>query len=217
MIEYMEQLSLSEQEQVKKTIQDLFKQTCILKIKYDPESLVAKDNPRYHVCNKHRTFIEEYLHILGCELRHDSQEHIFQLTGEGVPMLRLSLSTTKVLLLLKMIYRDKIMGEGLHASVTNLQEIRTYGVNTGLLRERLSVGEWREALRVLKVHQVIELSRAVPDMEDDTPIYIYSTINLYCPSKQINELLERYGEENSDTEEEWEDEDQEGIQTIMFD
>ena len=37
-------------------------------------------------------------------------------------------------------------------------------------------------------------------MEDNTPIYIYSTINLYCSSAMINELLEAYKEE-ADTDE----------------
>lgn len=39
----------------------------------------------------------------------------------------MSLMTTKLVILLKMIYRDKIMGEGLHATTTNLAEIREYG------------------------------------------------------------------------------------------
>lgn len=216
MFEYMSQLSQTEQENVKKVIKDLFRQSCILKIKYDPETLVAKDNGTYHTCNKHRAFIEDYLQVLDCELQHDSQEHIFRLVGEGVPLLRLSLTTTKILLLLKLIYKDKILGEGLHASVTNVREIRTYGMNTGLLTGKLTVGEWNEALNVMKRHQILEIAGAVSNLEDDTPLYIYSTINMYCPAKEINALIKRYkGEEEE--EEAAEDEGEEGIQTAMFD
>lgn len=216
MFEYMNQLSQTEQENVKKVIRDLFRQTCILKIKYDPETLVAKDNGTYHVCNKHRAFIEDYLQMLDCELQHDSQEHIFRLTGEGVPLLRISLTTTKILLLLKLIYKDKILGEGLHASVTNLREIRTYGMNTGLLTGKLTAGEWNETLNVMKRHQILEIAGAVSNLEDDAPLYIYSTINMYCPSKEINELIKRYkGEEEE--EEAAKDESEEGVQTVMFD
>ena len=64
MIAYMNNLSLAEQDSLKKVIQDLFRQTCILKVKYDPETLVAKDNPKYHMCNRHREFIGDYLQIL---------------------------------------------------------------------------------------------------------------------------------------------------------
>lgn len=219
MLEYMNNLSLAEQDSVKRVIQDLFRQTCILKIKYDPETLVAKDNNKYHVCNKHRGFIEDYLAILGCELKHDSQEHIFQLVGEGVPVLHISLTTTKLLLLLKFIYKEKIMGVGLNASVTTLQEIREYGMSTGLIVERIGAGEWNEALNLMKRHQILEIPGAVSNLEDDTPMYIYSTINIYCPSKEINELINRYKEEEEEVagEEEQTGEDEEGIQTIMFD
>lgn len=217
MFEYMSQLSLGEQESIKKVIQDLFRQTCILKMKKDPETLVAKDNPKYQTCNRHRGFIEDYLQILGCELYHDSQEHIFRLVGDGVPLLRISLTTTKILLLMKMIYRDKMLGEGLSDSVTNWKEIRTYGRNTGLLDGKLNMGEWNEAFQLMKRHQIIEIAGAIGNIEDDTPIYIYSTINLYCQAKDINALLKQYKEETEDGKENVEDEGEEGIQTVMFD
>ena len=37
MLEYMENISQSEAENIRKTIQDLFRQTCILQTKCDPE------------------------------------------------------------------------------------------------------------------------------------------------------------------------------------
>lgn len=215
MFEYMSQLSLSEQDNIKHVIQDLFRQTCILKVKYNPETLVAKDNPKYHVCNQHREFISDYLQVLGCELLHDSEEFIFRIAGDGVPTLRVSLTTTKLVLLLKLIYRDKIMGKGLHASVTNLKEIREYGKNTNLLPERLTSGEWYDALNLMKQHQMLEIPGAIKNLEDDTPLYIYSTVNLYCPTKEINALIAQYQIE--DKKEEEKDEEQESISTFVSD
>ena len=83
MFEYLESISITEGEQIKKTIQALFRQTCILQVKYDPATLVPKDNVQYEICVRHRHFIEDYLSVLGCELTHDAQEHIFCLTGDG--------------------------------------------------------------------------------------------------------------------------------------
>ena len=83
MFEYLESISITEGEQIKKTIQALFRQTCILQVKYDPATLVPKDNVQYEICVRHRHFIEDYLSLLGCELTHDAQEHIFCLTGDG--------------------------------------------------------------------------------------------------------------------------------------
>ena len=73
---YLETLSITEADKLKKTIAALFRQTCILQEKYDPVTLVPRDNEQYEICARHRVFIEEYLSIMGCELVHDSEEHI---------------------------------------------------------------------------------------------------------------------------------------------
>ena len=200
MEQYLESLSVTEAEKLKKTILSLFRQTCILQEKYDPVTLVPSDNEQFAICRTHRNFIENYLSVLGCELLYDSQERIFRLVGEGVEAEVLSKETTSIVLLIKMIYRDKIMGKGLAATVTNLEEIREYGKNTNLLNQKLPDGEWKSALAIMKKHQIVEYPGALRDLEDDTPIYIYSTINLYCSSALINELIEAYREENAEDE-----------------
>jgi len=195
MFKYMEQLPLMEAENLKRTIKDLFRQTCILQMKYDPVTLIPRDNPRYKTLDYHRKFIRDYLEVIGCELNHDPQERIFWISGEGVTAEKLSETTSLLVLLLKLIYRDKIMGVGLKPTVTNLAEIREYGKNTNLINRKLNVGEWKEALGVMKTHQMIELPGALGNVEDHTPIYIYGTINIYCSSTNINELIKRYTEE----------------------
>ena len=157
MLKYMEELSPGEASNIKKTIQDLFKQTCILQVKCDPVTLVQRDNPRYRTCANHREFIAAYLSLL-----------------------------------LKIIYRDRIMGDGLRATVTSLREIREYGASTKLIIRKLTSQEWQDALTLLKVHQIIELPGAVGNVEDDTPIYIYSTVNIFCSSVTIEELVKKY-------------------------
>lgn len=200
MFKYMEELSVTEAENLRKTISNLFKQTCILQVKYDPATLTPRDNLYYEMCVRHKKFIEDYLSVLGCELTHDPQEHIFRLAGEGVETEKFSLTTTIIILLIKMIYRDKILGDGLEATVTTLEEIREYGKNTNLLNRKLKVAEWHEALYLLGKHQMLELPGAVRDVEDTTPIYLYNTINLYCSSLNINALLEEYREEIAENE-----------------
>lgn len=193
----MENVSQSEAENIRKTIQDLFRQTCILQVKCDPVTLIQRDNPRYQVCLRNREFIADYLAVLDCELVHDPQEHIFRIAGEGVMTERMSLTTTKLVILLKMIYRDKIMGEGLHATTTNLAEIREYGKNTNLITRRLTLQEWQDAIMVMKTHQMIELPGAIGNLEDDTPIYIYSTVNIFCSAMDISELVRKYQTEEN--------------------
>ena len=200
MASYIEELSVTEAENLKKTISKLFRQTCILQMRYDPVTLTPRDNLDYEICVRHRGFIEEYLAVLGCELIHDPQEHIFRLVGDGVETEKMSLTTTIIVLLVKMIYRDKILGEGLNATVTTLEEIREYGKNTNLLNRKLTLAEWREALYLMSKHQMIELPGAVRDVEDHTPIYLYSTINLYVSAADISALVEEYREEAAENE-----------------
>ena len=54
MFTYLEELTVTEAEQVRKTIQALFRQTCILQVKYDPATLTPRDNPQYEICARHR-------------------------------------------------------------------------------------------------------------------------------------------------------------------
>ena len=192
MFSYLEERTPAEVEAIRRTIQELLRQTCILQVKYDPVTLTARDNARYQVGLKHREFIADYLSVIGCELVHDPQDHLFRITGDGAAIEKMSLTTTKLLLLLKLIYRDKIMGEGLHATVTTLAEIREYGRNTGLLPGKLNAQDWQAALNLMKTHQMIELPGAILNVEDQTPIYIYGTVNIFCSSTAINELIQRY-------------------------
>lgn len=211
MIRYMEELSPGEAAGIKKTIQDLFRQTCILQVKCDPVTLVQRDNPRYRILANHREFIADYLSVLDCELVHDPHEHIFRIRGEGMPVDRMTLTTTRIMLILKVIYRDKIMGEGLNATVTSLAEIREVGGSTNLLTRKLTVQEWQDALVMLKTHQIIELPGAIGSLEDDSPIYIYSTINIFCASAELGELVKSYTEAQEESEEFTSEESEETI------
>ena len=87
------------------------------------------------------------------------------------------------------------MGEGLNATTTNLAEIREYGRNTNLITRKLTNQEWSDALLLMKTHQMIELPGAIANLEDNTPIYIYGTVNIFCSAMDINELVRMYSDE----------------------
>ena len=74
---------------------------------------------------------------------------------------KMTLLTARIVIIMKMIYRDKIMGEGLNATTTNLAEIREYGRNTNLITRKLTNQEWSDALLLMKTHQMIELPGAI--------------------------------------------------------
>ena len=90
-----------------------------------------------------------------------------------------------------------------YSTFINLERLNNIrGINNlfKVLNQKLPDGEWKSALAIMKKHQIVEYPGALRDLEDDTPIYIYSTINLYCSSALINELIEAYREENAEDE-----------------
>ncbi|MFR3404448.1 MAG: hypothetical protein ACLTUL_20545 [Blautia faecis] len=150
MEQYLESLSVTEAEKLKKTVLSLFRQTCILQEKYDPVTLVPSDNEQFAICRTHRNFIENYLSVLGCELLYDSQERIFRLVGEGVEAEVLSKETTIIVLLIKMIYRDKIMGKGLVCDGDEFRRNQRVREEYESLNQKLPDGEWKSALAIMK-------------------------------------------------------------------
>ena len=59
----------------------------------------------------------------------------------------------------------------------------------------MNAQDWQAALNLMKTHQMIELPGAILNVEDQTPIYLYSTINLYVTASDMNALIEEYKEE----------------------
>lgn len=192
MLKELEERTPSEVDNIKKVIQDLFRSTCILQMKVNPETLAQTDNPRYKMCEEHREFISDYLELLNCELVHDASERLFRIIGEGAMIEKMSLMTTRLVVLMKLIYHEKIMGEGLNATTTTLAEIRQYGVDTRLLTRKLTDQEWQEALVLMRTHQMIAYPGAIANLEDDTPIYIYNTVNIFCNTASLGELVAYY-------------------------
>lgn len=70
-----------------------------------------------------------------------------------------------------------------------------YGKDTNLLKRKLTDQEWYDALNLFKTHQILEIPGAIGNVEDETPLYIYSTVNIFCSAMDIRELLEIYRDE----------------------
>lgn len=65
MVNYMEELSVTEAENLKKTISALFRQTCILQVKYDPVTLTPRIPLHCENLCETPEIIEDYLSVLG--------------------------------------------------------------------------------------------------------------------------------------------------------
>ena len=63
------------------------------------------------------------------------------------------------------------------------------------MKRKLTDQEWYDALNLFKTHQILEIPGAIGNVEDETPLYIYSTVNIFCSAMDIRELLEIYRDE----------------------
>ena len=69
MIEYYEQLSEEEQDDIKHVIQTLYRQTFLLERKFEKRTGRMVPVREYRVCSKHREFLEEYFAVAGITLQ----------------------------------------------------------------------------------------------------------------------------------------------------
>ena len=72
MIEYYEQLSEEEQDDIKHVIQTLYRQTFLLERKFEKRTGRMVPVREYRVCSKHREFLEEYFAVAGITLQENS-------------------------------------------------------------------------------------------------------------------------------------------------
>lgn len=63
MIEYYEQLSEEEQDDIKHVIQTLYRQTFLLERKFEKRTGRMVPVREYRVCSKHREFLEDILQL----------------------------------------------------------------------------------------------------------------------------------------------------------
>ena len=87
----------------------------------------------------------------------------------------------------------------------------------GLLPGKLNAQDWQAALNLMKTHQMIELPGAILNVEDQTPIYIYGTVNIFCSSLAINELVQRYRDDAEEKTTEGEEERETGEEDLYPD
>ena len=72
MIEYYDNLTPEEQEEVSGAIQLLYRQTFVLERKYDRRTGRMQFNKEFRACSKHLAFIRRYFEISGITVQENS-------------------------------------------------------------------------------------------------------------------------------------------------
>ena len=202
MIDYFEQLSAEEQQKVKESIQLLYRQTFLLERKYDRRSGRYQMNQEFYKCNKYLEFIRSYFSIMDIEVLENSQMGVIYLRGEQVVGEKLPKLATLYILILKLIYDEQMSTVSTSVNaVTSLGEIHEKLGTYRLLKKQPSVTEIRRCLALLKRYQLIEPLDILEEMDGQSRLVIYPTVNVVLMGDDVRALIETYTEGDEEDDE----------------
>lgn len=202
MINYYEELPAEEQRKVTELIGQLYRQTFLLERRYDRKTKRYPINKDYYQCSKHLDFIKAYFAIMDIQVVENSQIGVIYIRGEQVVGEKLPKLATLYLLILKLIYDEQMSTVSTSVNaVTSLGEIHEKLGTYRLLKKQPSVTEIRRCLALLKRYQLIEPLDILEEMDGQSRMIIYPTINVVLMGDDVRALIETYEEEEAEDDE----------------
>lgn len=199
MFEYYRELEGSDQEKLKDVITQLLAQSFILERKYDKKKNRMVMNKDYYFCESHMEFLSQYFEVAGITLNENTELGSIFIQGNTTLGEKLPKLATIYLLLLKLLYDEKM------ASVSSsVNVVVTFGeLNTKVGEFRLakglsSVSEVKRAFGVLKKYQMVEPLDSLDELSEHTRILVYPCINIVLMREDMVGLLESFAEEVED-------------------
>ena len=202
MINYYEELPPEEQRKVTEVIGQLYRQTFLLERRYDRKTKRYQINKDYYQCGKHLEFVKAYFAIMDIEVMENSQMGVIYIRGEQVVGEKLPKLATLYILILKLIYDEQMSTVSTSVNaVTSLGEIHEKLGTYRLLRKQPSVTEIRRCLALLKRYQLIEPLDILEEMDGQSRLVIYPTVNVVLMGDDVRALIETYTEGDEEDDE----------------
>lgn len=202
MINYYEELPPEEQRKVTESIQSLYRQTFLLERRYDRKTKRYQVNREYYQCGKHMEFIRAYFAIMDIEVVENSQMGVIYIRGEQVIGEKLSKLTTLYILVLKLIYDEQMSAVSTSVNaITSLGDIHEKLGSYRLLKKQPAVTEIRKSIALLKRYQIIEPLDILEDMDGQSRMVIYPTVNVVLMGDDVRALIETYTEGDEEDDE----------------
>lgn len=199
MIDYYEGQSPEEQRGITAVIQQLCRQTFVLERRYDKRTKRYQASRDYYQCSKHLEFIRAYFAVMEIEVIENSQMGVIYIRGEQVVGEKLSKLATFYILVLKLIYDEQMSAASTSVNaVTSLGEIHEKLGTYRLLKKQPSVTEIRRTLALLKRYQLIEPLDVLEEMDGQSRLVIYPTVNVVLMGDDVRALMDTYGEEDEE-------------------
>ena len=198
MIDYFEQLSQEEQEDITEVIQILYRQTFLLERKYDKKSGRMQYVREYRICSKHMEFLRAYYKVAGITLKDNAHMGLIYIQGEALWGEKLPRLATIYLLVLKLIYDEQMAAVSSSSHiVTTLGAVNGKAGDFRVLHGLPSPTEMRRTIALLKKYQIIEPLDVLEELNEHTRLIIYPCIHAVLMGDDIKELLETFGEEEN--------------------
>ena len=211
MIDYFEQLSQEEQEDITEVIQILYRQTFLLERKYDKKSGRMQYVREYRICSKHMEFLRAYYKVAGITLKENAHMGLIYIQGEALWGEKLPRLATIYLLVLKLIYDEQMAAVSSSSHiVTTLGAVNGKAGDFRVLHGLPSPTEMRRTIALLKKYPIIEPLDVLEELNEHTRLIIYPCIHAVLMGDDIKELLETFGEEENSG-------DETGVQNIIED
>ena len=198
MIEYFEQLSQEEQEEITEVIQILYRQTFVLERKFDKRQGRMVPVREYRVLSKHLEFIRAYFKVAGITLRENAHMGVIYIQGEQLWGEKLSRLATIYLLVLKLIYDEQMetVSSSSHI-VTTVGALNGKAGEFRVLRGLPSPTEMRRTIALLKKYQIIEPLDVLEELNEETRLVIYPCIHTVLLGDDLRALFETFSEEDT--------------------
>lgn len=198
MIEYFEQLSQEEQEEITEVIQILYRQTFVMERKFDKRQGRMVPVREYRVLSKHLEFIRAYFKVAGITLRENAHMGVIYIQGEQLWGEKLSRLATIYLLVLKLIYDEQMetVSSSSHI-VTTVGALNGKAGEFRVLRGLPSPTEMRRTIALLKKYQIIEPLDVLEELNEETRLVIYPCIHTVLLGDDLRALLETFSEEDT--------------------
>lgn len=201
MLSYLTELSTQDQESLREVLKKLYRQTFILERKYDRRAGRMVINKEYYFCEKHMDFLKEYLEVAGIQIFENSLLGTIYIQGEATIGERLPKLSTIYLLLLKLLYDEQMEEASSSVNiVTTLGDLTGKAGEFGLIRSLTSQAEMKRALNVLKRFQLIEVLDSMEELNTQTRIIIFPSINVVLMREDILKLLALFAAEEVTSE-----------------
>ena len=202
MINYYEELPPEEQRKVTESVQSLYRQTFLLERLYDKKTKRYQINREYYQCSKHLEFIRAYFAIMDIEVVENSQIGVIYIRGEQVLGEKLSKLATLYILILQLIYDEQMSTVSTSVNaVTSLGEIHEKLGTYRLLKKQPSATELRRTMTLLKRYQLIEPLDILEELDGQSRLVIYPTVNVVLMGDDVRVLIETYTEGDEEDDE----------------